>query len=271
MAGMRLSIPKRIIQTGITAPESLRLRAMVSNLQLHNSDFEYLFFDNPAVEKFIDTEFPQYRGVFDGFKFPIQRYDFFRYLAVYRLGGFYFDLDVLLVSGISSILGYGCVFPFEGLTYSHYLRDRHNMDWEIGNYAFGASAGHPFLQAVIENCVRAQRCPKWVTPMMCDLPLLSKREFSVLYTTGPGMLTRTLAERPDLGSTVEILFPDNVCDVKNWNRFGQFGIHMMDASWRPQRGRLHRQLVGYLENRKLRKLISESSAAGKVRRYNDVG
>ena len=49
-----------------------------------------------------------------------------------------------------------CVFPFEELTLSRLLR-HHGIDWEIGNYAFGAEAGHAFLEAVIENCVRAQR------------------------------------------------------------------------------------------------------------------
>ena len=116
-----------------------------------------MFFDEARVQAFIDQEFPQYRVVFDSFRFPIQRYDFFRYLAVYRHGGFYFDLDVMLASGLSDLLEFGCVFPFEALTLNEFLRNHHNMDWEIGNYAFGAAAGHPFLEAIIENCVRAKR------------------------------------------------------------------------------------------------------------------
>src|ERR1700676_4750324 len=123
-------IPKRIIQTGKHTQLPLRSRAMATNLKLLNPDFEYLFFDNDGVQLFIDKEFPQYRSVFDSFQFPIQRYDFFRYLAVYHHGGFYFDLDVLLASGLSDLLEFGCVFPFEGLTLSHYLRNDHKMDWE---------------------------------------------------------------------------------------------------------------------------------------------
>src|SRR5215831_8010346 len=118
---MQYQIPKRIIQTGKNPRHSLRIKAMVSNLKLLNPDFEYLFFDDAQVEEFMDREFPQYRKFFDSFPFPIQRYDFFRYLAVYRYGGFYFDLDVMLASGISSLLGFGCVFPFEGLTFSSFL------------------------------------------------------------------------------------------------------------------------------------------------------
>ena len=83
---MQFRIPKRIIQTGKTPQQPLRNQAMVSNLRLLNPDYEYMFFDDRQVEEFIDAEFPQYRAVFDSFRVPIQRYDFFRYLAVYRRG-----------------------------------------------------------------------------------------------------------------------------------------------------------------------------------------
>ena len=81
------SIPKRIIQTGKNAHQPLRNRAAIKSIRLLNPDYEYLFFDNAQVEEFVDNEFPQYREVFDSFPYPIQRYDFFRYLAVYRYGG----------------------------------------------------------------------------------------------------------------------------------------------------------------------------------------
>ena len=64
------------------------------------------------------------------------------------------------------LLDFGCVFPFEELTINMFLRREYGMDWEIGNYAFGAAAGHPFLHAIIKNCVRAQKDPEWVQPMM---------------------------------------------------------------------------------------------------------
>jgi inositol phosphorylceramide mannosyltransferase catalytic subunit len=136
---MTYRIPKRIIQTGKQIDQPLRYRAVMSNVKLLNPGYEYLFFDDERVRTFIEKEFPQYLEVFDSFPFPIQRYDFFRYLAVYHYGGFYFDLDVLLASSLSDLLESGCVFPFEGLTYSRYLRAQHRMDWQIGNFAFGAA------------------------------------------------------------------------------------------------------------------------------------
>src|SRR5580765_2482462 len=106
---MNSIIPKRIIQTNKSLDLPLLERAAVANIKLLNPDFEYLFFDDRQVEEFIDKEFPEYRSVFDSFPIPIQRYDFFRYLAVYRFGGFYLDMDVLLASNLSELLDFGCV------------------------------------------------------------------------------------------------------------------------------------------------------------------
>jgi inositol phosphorylceramide mannosyltransferase catalytic subunit len=258
-------IPKRIIQTGKVV-QPIRNRAMMANIRLLNPDYEYLFFDDKQVQSFIDQEFPQYRVIFDSFQFRIQRYDFFRYLAVYHHGGFYFDLDILLASDLADLLEFGCIFPFEGLTFSRYLRTQFKMDWEIGNYAFGAAAGHPFLEAIIENCVRGQRDPSWVKPMMRGAPFLSKTEYFVLNSTGPGLVSRTLAEHPELATTVEVLFPDDVCDISKWNRFGEFGIHFMEGSWRARKSYLLRRLAQRWEVLKMQGLLKRSLRLGKSRR-----
>jgi glycosyltransferase involved in cell wall biosynthesis len=242
---MPYRIPKRIIQTGKNVHQPLRARAVMSNIRLLNPDYEYLFFDDAQVEEFITREFPDYRAVFDSFQYPIQRYDFFRYLAVYRHGGFYFDLDLLLASGLSGLLEHGCVFPFEAITVSHFLRDDLGMDWQLGNYAFGAAPGHAFLEAIIENCVRAQRDANWVQPMMRGTPPLLNDEFFILNSTGPGLISRTLAENRELAKTVTVLFPDDVCDVGNWNRFGEWGIHLADSSWRPKKSFVHLKFSDY--------------------------
>ena len=222
---------------------------------------------NTRVQAFFDRTFPQYHAVFNAFRFAIQRYDFFRYLAVYHFGGFYFDLDVLLASSISNLLNHSCIFPFEGLTFSRFLRRHYQMDWEIGNYAFGAVPGHPFLEAIIQNCVRAQKDPNWVKPMMCGAPALSRAEFLVLNTTGPGLVSRTLAENPELAETVTVLLPDDVCDESNWNQFGDYGIHLMNGSWRINRGFLRRRLAQYWEAWKTQGLVKQSCKLGRRRQY----
>jgi len=264
---MAHTIPRRIIQTGKYARQPLLNRAIIANLRLLNPDFEYLFFDDHQVTDLISREFPQYVDIFRSFKFPIQRYDFFRYLAVYHHGGFYFDLDVLLASSLSPLLEMGCVFPFEALTLSNHLRYNHQMDWEVGNYAFGAVAGHPFLKAVIDSCVRAQQDPHWVAPMLDGSPGLLRAEYLVLNTTGPGLVSRTLAENSDLAKLVHVLFPDNVCDVENWNRFGDFGVHLMSGSWRLKSGFLRRKIAQRWEYWKMQQALAQARKRGKDRHH----
>lgn len=262
---MESTIPKRIIQTGRSRDLPLKAKAAVAGLRALNEDFEYLFFDDMEVVAFIKREFPQYREIFDSFRFRIQKYDFFRYLAVFRLGGFYFDTDVFFAAGLGELLEHSCVFPFEELTLSRYLRREYQMDWEIGNYAFGAAEGHPFLDAVIQNCVRAQRETEWVKPMMSGIPGLFHSEFYVLNTTGPGLLSRTLAENADAARQLTVLFPEDVCDERTWHQFGQFAIHAMDGSWRTKGNYFRRRVASLWETRARRRGLAESQKAGKTR------
>jgi inositol phosphorylceramide mannosyltransferase catalytic subunit len=261
-------IPKRIIQTGKSHELPLLARAAVANMRLLNPGFEYLFFDDQDVERFIDQEFPQHRALFDAFPFRIQKYDFFRYLAVYRLGGFYFDLDVFLAKGLNDLCAHGCVFSFEELSVHRFLHEQHGMDWEIANYAFGAAAGHPFMASIIDNCVRAQREPSWPQAMWQPIPKLLRREFYVLDTTGPGLVSRSLAEYPAAAAQVKVLFPPDVRDTSRWHQFGDYGVHLQEGGWRSQKSLLHRKLASLWELRTRAALMKNSIALGPTRALN---
>ncbi len=260
---MTTKIPKRIIQVwGGGLDVSLFSKASAANVKLLNPEFEYLFFDDDSIEAFIDEHFPEYRSVFDSFRFPIQRFDFFRYLAIYQLGGFYFDMDVFLALNLSELLDYECVFPFEELTVSRFLREEYGMDWEVGNYGFGAAAGHPFIHAVIQSCIRAQKDVEWTQSIMQSIPRLFREEYIVFYTSGPGLVSRTLAEYPDAAMQVKVLFPENVCDSKCWNLFGKFGVHAAQGSWRRKQGIFRRRLNYVWESWVRKKALKEAMKHG---------
>jgi inositol phosphorylceramide mannosyltransferase catalytic subunit len=255
-------IPRRIIQTDKDRDLSLLSKAVTMNLRLLNPDFEYLFFNDAQVEQFIDAEFPQYRPVIDSLPVRIQRYDFFRYLAIYRFGGFYFDMDVLLVSSLEDLLDCDCVFPFEMLGINRFLYNEYGMDWEVGNYAFGAAPGHPFLKAIIENCVRAQQDPVWAKIMLKSIPRMFRNESIVLSTTGPGLVSRTLAEYPAAREQVKVLFPEDVCDQNSWYCFGTYGVHLQLGKWRRREGLVLRVLRRIWESRTRKALWRESLKRG---------
>jgi hypothetical protein len=258
-------IPARIIQTGKSRRLSLLAEAATANLRLLNPDFDYMFFDDADVERFIDVQFPEHRRLFDAFPYRIQRYDFFRYLAIYVYGGFYFDLDVLLAKGLEDLREDECVFPFEELSLHRFLRRERNMDWEIGNYAFGAAARHPFVRAIIENCVRAQRDPGWAAAMWRSIPRMCRTQFYVLDTTGPGLVSRTLAEFHDANAPVRVLFPADVCDPRGWHNFGDYGVHLQEGGWRAGGSLWRRRIVAAWENRERALGLRESRALGPKR------
>lgn len=239
-------IPRRIIQIwggGSDLPQIAK--AVAVNLRLLNPDFEYMLFDDISMFEFINEHFPEHQQVFHSFRFPIQRYDFFRYLVIYYLGGFYFDVDLLLSERLADLLKNSAVFPFERIATSSYLGEKYRMHWEIGNYAFGAVSRHPFVGAVIENCVRAQTNPDWVETMLKSIPCLLRRDSYIIYSTGPGLVSRTYAENQHLQDTVNILFPEDIYDKNNWNHFGRYGVHLMGSAWRGKRNILRQKLINY--------------------------
>ncbi|MBL9201293.1 MAG: hypothetical protein JNL39_12350 [Opitutaceae bacterium] len=258
-------IPRRIIHKLRSRNLPPLEKAALASMMALNPSFEHVHFDETEMEQFVDREFPEYRPVMDAFALRIQRYDFFRYLAVYRLGGFYFDLDVFLNRGLDDLCDSGCVFTFEELTLSRFLRDEHHIDWEIGNYAFGAAAGHPFIRAIIDNCVRAQSDSDWASRMLSDIPLIFRDGFNVLFSTGPGLVTRTLAENAGRARSVKVLFPPDVRDESSWHKFGDYGVHLMASSWRGRDGILKRRAKAIWERTRRRACAAESFKLGPSR------
>lgn len=257
-------IPKLIIQTG-PQPLPLLLQAAIVNVRLLHPEFEHRFYDDAMIDTFLEDYFPEYRAEYRSFQCRIQKYDFFRYLAVYQFGGFYLDTDIFLVRSLTPLLEAQCVFPFEELAARRYFWKQFQMDWQIANYAFGAEPGHPFLAAVIENCLRAKRMPGWVTPMMEGVPRIIRDDVYVLNTTGPGLLSRTLAENPQFGDSVSILFPDDVCNCESWHQFGEYGVHKMAGAWRSRRNGLGRVLIRLWTQWNLRRVLAEARIRGKTR------
>ena len=266
---MHDKIPARIIH--VSCPPagesalSLLHQAALANARALHPNFEHVLFGNAEMEEFVREEFPECRAAMASFPQRIQRADFFRYLAVYRLGGFYFDLDVLLARSICPLLDHTCVLSFEELTANSFLREAYGMDWEVANYGFGAAPQNAFIGALIENCLRFVREPRWAHQMMQGFPRAIRDVFLVPFTTGPGMVSRTLAENPHLAKNVTILFPEDVCDERTWHQFGNFGIHLQQGAWRSRHSYVRRRLANLWESLIRRRLHRESRTHGKLR------
>ena len=102
--------------------------------------------------------------------------------------------------------------------------------------------------------------------MTNSLPRLLREELFVIYTTGPGLVSRTLAEYPDAASEITVLFPDNVCDKERcWNLFGKYGVHLGGGSWRTQHGFLRNRLISFWGKLNERRAIEYARGLGKNR------
>lgn len=72
-----------------------------------------MLFDDAAIERFVAEKYPHVYPVYMGINGArrVQRYDLFRFLAVYHYGGWYFDTDVELVRPLTPLLNSSAVFP----------------------------------------------------------------------------------------------------------------------------------------------------------------
>ena len=71
---------------------------------------------------------------------------------------------------------------------------------------------------------------------MKSIPRMFRDEYFVLATTGPGLVSRTLAEYPGTCDQVKVLFPEDVCDRNSWYRFGAYGVDRHVGAWCTREG-----------------------------------
>ena len=175
-------IPSILHQTWKTSPPP---REYMATWQHFNPGLECRFYDDQDCHNFVVDEFPHLVELYDSFPLAIERVDLFRYLVVYRCGGWYADLDMECLRSMRELLQVrGAVFCIEAhLTPERQKELSYRHPYQIANCIFAAEAGHPFLQGLIK-CVAA-----WEhSPALSD-------ERKVEDITGPRMLTRRLYQQ----------------------------------------------------------------------------
>jgi mannosyltransferase OCH1-like enzyme len=207
-----------IIQTWKTNEIPVHYYSFIQKLREMNKNCTFLFFTDETIVLFIKEKFPEYYDTFVNLKYKIQQIDFFRYLAIYYYGGIYLDLDMDISTGFSDLEKDICQFPIE----------IKNNDGSIliGNYAFFASKGEPFIKHIIDNIVNP--------PISEDEIKLAQNNHSdnkehvyVYYTTGPELVTRAYWSYENRKS-IKLLEPEpyhNDC-------FGKYGRHCSYGSWK---------------------------------------
>ena len=235
----RLPIPPRIIQTWKTHSVPARYRRCQQAIRALNPHFEVLLFTDAEMSDFVSRYYPEYRTSYDSLAL-ISKTDLFRILAVHQLGGFYLDLDVMLVRGLEPLRAHRCVFPFENVADAHFIRSYGSIEL-IGQYAFGAAPGHPFLRAYADNIDLVATDPSLLNAPSAELLSLTREEekpvMDTMYRTGPRMAQRTYLEHPELHDDMKILYARDPQGTTRPSCFGIYGFHLMegDTGWKQQR------------------------------------
>jgi len=236
------SIPKTIIQTSksslIDRPDWIEYQEKMREV---NPDFEIVHYDDEQAEAFIAEN---YGGTIleKAYKVstPIMRADLFRLAAIYKLGGFYFDMDVLAKSSLDPIVEaidggeYQAVFPKEWWMtdefYSNIFPGRKPQDaedhWQMGQYAFAAVPEHPFVKDALEEAI--VRSFDLMEAKGDDLK--SIRDMDILGATGPYVFTELYHAGRKEGKYADVLHlsGDMTKPIKehthggpDWHKFGK--------------------------------------------------
>lgn len=154
-------IPRIIHQTypGTALPDALRDN--VADLASANPGWEHRLYDDRAIEQFISDHYPaEFLAAYFRIKpeYGAARADFFRYLAIYRMGGVYLDIKSRFTRPIAEIVSGNEQFVLsqwrngEGQVHQGFGLHRelaHIPGGEYQQWHIIAAPGHPFLRAVI--------------------------------------------------------------------------------------------------------------------------
>jgi mannosyltransferase OCH1-like enzyme len=214
-----------IIQTYKTRNVPTSLRLLSEKVQRLHPSWNYKFFTDEDIVRFFNEDVPHLLETFKGLGLKIQQLDFFRYAVVHYYGGLYLDMDMDMTTPFDGMDLTKCYFPLEAENNGDPVLQKQNIRFLVGNYAFYAPKGHPFLEALMGN-VAVQRISDQDIKE-AQSKRVDKSDVYVFFTTGPVMVTQTYA---DVGKQnhVELLSPDPF--VCGW--FGKYGQHLMYGSWK---------------------------------------
>lgn len=228
-------IPRLIHQTWKTRDVPPEFQALQRSWIDRNPGFEYRFWTDEDIGRFIAEEHPALLPVFHGYADPIARIDLARYLILRRFGGVYADLDFECLRPIDGLLeGRSFVVGLEPEEHGRLAKAVERGLSRILCPSFLASVpGHPFWDHLLDRLVEARSCA------------------DVLDATGPFLLTRAHAaydggRHGDGAAAVTVLPPELLYPVTKeecwsgrlfdpvfWERATRraYAVHYWEGTW----------------------------------------
>lgn len=241
-------IPKRIIQTYIDERHLQQFldKGMPQTFQKLNPDFEIIRYSNDAQEEFVKNEIPEFYNTFLQLPMKINKSDFFRLCAIYKYGGFYFDLDVECKKSLEPLLIHNLIFPVEELLSQEiFLKEKEKGRYKgftntkkifarMGQYGFAAYKNHPFILTMIKDIVNdiddiidsfQNECNKED----------SEYEYWIYNTTATDRANRSIhTHNPH--DLYKLMYPNP--SIRNHDKwmyplyFGEYAVHWCSGVWK---------------------------------------
>ncbi|MBN2322401.1 MAG: hypothetical protein JXQ30_01605 [Spirochaetes bacterium] len=166
-----------------------------------NDDFRTIVWKDSNVTRMIEDIFPEFAGLYRGYRLNIQRADLARYLVLYEYGGMYADLDMAAVRPVRELLDknpgkrFFCFVeiviepdrareigkrePIRREGKRRGLNEIAEDTERIASYAFLCTPHHPVMLEILKEAVN-----RAVFPV--------RRQYDVFYTTGPDLVTSVI-------------------------------------------------------------------------------
>jgi len=225
---MQNNIPKIIIQTWKDNEIPIIYKDNVENIKKLNCEYEYIFFTDNDIEKFLKINYYNYYEIYCKLPFKIQKIDFFRYIVLYHYGGFYLDIDYKPIIGFDdNLLTNKCIFPIDTIINEekyninrYKLFKENNMNFLLGQYAFACNINNDFLKYIIDDiCSNIENIIKNVNLYK------NNHEIYVYITTGPDFVTKKYIEYKNKNDVT-------ILDNGSIQCFGKYGEHISYGSWK---------------------------------------
>jgi len=155
-----------------------------SSWMIKNPHWLHVIWDEGMSLSLIRHIYPQHLEMYTSYPYKIQQIDALRYFALYRYGGFYADMDVQCIRSLDEIV-YDYpkdIYLVESANdFSRFNLDdtRLKVDVYVSNMFMYSKANHPFWPILFIELEKAKDQPWYYGQHLC-----------VMYSTGPGFLTR---------------------------------------------------------------------------------
>lgn len=229
---------QNIIQTWKNNKIPYKYHPGIKSLKNYNPDYNFIFFTDTDIEVFLKNNYPEYYKTYLLLPYKIQKIDFFRYVAVYHFGGYYFDLDISANDKLDKLNTNNNIayFPIDmHINEYNYEQPRFNkyadLGFLVGQYAFYAPKYHPFIKSLIDGIYN--NIQMYISEKTNNEQLLANPKVLEQYiydTTGPDYVTQQFIKY--MSTTDYKNYPVNILHHPLNQKFGKYASHNYFGTWK---------------------------------------